>query len=75
MDTALLAARLLLALVFVMAGMVKLADRAGSRRAIVDFGLPAAFAGPLGILLPLAELAVTITLIPPATAFWGRSRS
>src|SRR5919202_5388545 len=70
MDSALLIARLLLALVFVVAGAAKLADRAGSRQAIVDFGVPAWLAPPLGILLPLAELLVAGALIPTASA-WG----
>lgn len=62
---------MLLALVFVVAGVAKLADREGSRQAITDFGLPAALAAPLGVLLPLAELAVAVTLMPKATAWWG----
>jgi methylamine dehydrogenase accessory protein MauD len=70
-ETALLIARLLLALVFVVAGAAKLADPKGSRQAIVDFGVPAALAAPLGILLPLAELAVAAALIPASTAWWG----
>ena len=48
MDAALLIARLLLALVFVVAGVAKLADRAGSRQAAVDFGVPVSLATPLG---------------------------
>ena len=71
MNVAALIARLLLALVFVVAGSAKLADHKGSRQALVDFGLPAALAGPLGILLPLAELAVAAALLPTATAPWG----
>jgi methylamine dehydrogenase accessory protein MauD len=70
-DVTLLGARLVLALVFAVAGVAKLTDRAGSRRAIVDFGIPAALAGPLGILLPLAELAIAAALIPTTTAWWG----
>jgi uncharacterized membrane protein YphA (DoxX/SURF4 family) len=54
----LLIARLLLALVFAVAGLAKLLDREGSRRTIVDFGVPSALAAPLGLVLPLAELAV-----------------
>jgi uncharacterized membrane protein YphA (DoxX/SURF4 family) len=65
-----LIARLLLALVFSIAGVAKLADQAGSRQAIVDFGVPAPLATPLGIVLPLTELAVAAALIPVATA-WG----
>jgi methylamine dehydrogenase accessory protein MauD len=70
-DVTLLGARLVLALVFAVAGVAKLTDRAGSRRAIVDFGVPAALAGPLGILLPLAELAIAVALLPTTTAWWG----
>jgi len=71
MDIALLFARLLLSGVFLVAGVAKLADREGSRQAIVGFGVPAALAAPLAIVLPLAELAVAAALIPTATAFWG----
>ena len=71
MDLILLIARLLLAAVFVTAGLAKLVDRPGSRQAVTDFGLPAAIAGPLAILLPLAELAVAVALVPTATAWWG----
>ena len=55
MGTAMLVARLLLALVFAAAGAAKLADREGSRQAIVDFGVPSALAAPLGLLLPLGR--------------------
>src|SRR5438067_4473135 len=72
MDVMLLVgARVVLAMVFGAAGLAKLADRAGSRRALIGFGLPAALAAPLGVLLPLAELAVAVALIPAATAWWG----
>jgi uncharacterized membrane protein YphA (DoxX/SURF4 family) len=71
LDTALLIARLLLILIFAVAGASKLADRAGSRRAVTDFGLPTSLAAPLAILLPLAELAVAAALIPASTAWWG----
>jgi peroxiredoxin len=71
MDASLRIARLLLALVFVVAGVAKLLDRDGSQKAMVDFGAPTPLAGPLGILLPLSELAVAVALIPVATAWWG----
>src|SRR3712207_3335387 len=71
MNVALLAARLLLAAVFVVAGIAKLADREGSRRAIVDFGVPSALAAPLGLLLPLGELVVAAALLPASTSWWG----
>lgn len=56
---------------FGVAGVAKLADRAGSRRALVDFGVPSALASPLGILLPFAELAFAIALLPLSTAWIG----
>jgi methylamine dehydrogenase accessory protein MauD len=71
MDLLTLFARLLLASVFATAGLAKLADRAGSRRVAADFGVPAALSAPFGVLLPLAELAVAVALIPAATALWG----
>jgi methylamine dehydrogenase accessory protein MauD len=71
MEIAQLVARLLLAGIFLVAGLTKLADRAGSRQAAIDFGLPAALATPFGILLPLAELAAAAALIPASTAWWG----
>jgi peroxiredoxin/uncharacterized membrane protein YphA (DoxX/SURF4 family) len=70
-NIALLLGRLLLALVFAVAGTAKLSDREGSRQAIVDFGVPSAIAAPLGLVLPLAELTVAATLLPAATAWWG----
>src|SRR5215217_5883216 len=71
MDAALLIARLVLAAVFSLAGVAKLADRAGSRKAVADFGVPSSLATPLATLLPLAELAVAAALIPAASAWWG----
>jgi methylamine dehydrogenase accessory protein MauD len=71
MDVALLLARLLLASVFLVAAAAKIADREGSRRTLADFGVPTPLATPLGVLLPLAELAVAAALIPAATAWWG----
>src|SRR5215217_4685596 len=71
MDITMLLARLLLALVFATAGVAKLSDREGSRQAIVDFGVPSVLAAPLGLLLPLAELAIAATLLPASTAWWG----
>jgi len=68
---AMLLARLLLAAVFAVAGVAKLADRAGSRQAIINFGLPAVLATPLGLLLPLAEVAVAVALVPASTAWWA----
>ena len=73
MNTVLLIARLLLALIFAVAGVAKLADRAGSRQAAIDFGVPAPLAGPFAILLPLAELTVAVVLVSASAAWWGAS--
>jgi peroxiredoxin len=53
------------------AGIAKLADRSGSRQAAIDFGVPRTLATPLAVLLPLAELAVAVALVPASTALWG----
>ena len=71
MDIALLIARLLLAAVFALSGVAKLADRAGFRQVMIDFGVPGPLAMPLGIFLALAELAVAAALTPTVTAWWG----
>jgi uncharacterized membrane protein YphA (DoxX/SURF4 family) len=71
MHVILLVARLLLAGVFIVAGVAKLADRAGSRQALQNFGVPLALSPILGILLPLAELAVAGALVSTTTAWAG----
>ena len=71
MSIVFLLARLGLALVFFVAGFAKLADLAGSRQALRDFGVPARLSGPFGVLLPLCELAVAVTLLPAISAWWA----
>jgi len=67
----LLTVRVLLALVFGVAGAAKLADRPGSQQALRDFGLPGLLAGPVGVLLPLVELGLAVALLPAVSAWWG----
>ncbi len=64
MNWMLLATRVLLAAVFVTAGVAKRLDRKGSQKAVTDFGLPRWTGAPLGIGLPLAEIAVALMLLP-----------
>jgi hypothetical protein len=71
MAAGFLISRLALAAVFFLAGAAKLSDRAGSRAALVGFGLPPSLAAPLGVALPLVELVVAIALLPAASANWG----
>jgi uncharacterized membrane protein YphA (DoxX/SURF4 family)/peroxiredoxin len=66
-----LALRLLLAGVFATAGVAKLRDIAGSRRALEDFGVPARLARSGGVLLPLAEIVIAAALVFPPSARWG----
>ena len=70
-ELALLAARLLLASVFLLAGATKLVDPVGFRKTWISFGLPRILARPMLLLLPLVELAVAATLIPTSLAWYG----
>jgi methylamine dehydrogenase accessory protein MauD len=70
-ELALLAARLLLAAVFVLAGVTKFVDRRGSTKALNGFGLPPGLAQPLSLLLPAAEIVVAVALVPVAFAWYG----
>jgi peroxiredoxin/uncharacterized membrane protein YphA (DoxX/SURF4 family) len=71
MSLLLLFARLLLCAVFLVAGLAKLADLAGSRQAMRDFGVPDKLADFFGLFLPLAELALAVSLVVPLTGWWG----
>jgi uncharacterized membrane protein YphA (DoxX/SURF4 family) len=64
-------ARLVLAAVFVVAGIAKLADRERSRRTLRDFRMPEPLVPALAILIPVAELTTGGLLIGSATARWG----
>lgn len=63
--------RLVLAGVFGLAGVSKLLDPAGSRRALVDFGVPDKLARPLGMLLPTTELIIAFSLLPSSSAWYA----
>lgn len=71
MGAALLACRVLLAIVFLVAGVAKLADFVGARRAAVEFGAPDRLAGVVARALPVAEIAVAVALIPLFSARFG----
>jgi thiol-disulfide isomerase/thioredoxin/uncharacterized membrane protein YphA (DoxX/SURF4 family) len=70
-DEALIAVRLILAGVFVVAGVAKLADLAGSRAAVAGFGVPERLAAPIGTLLPVAEITAAVLLLGEDTARAG----
>jgi thiol-disulfide isomerase/thioredoxin len=62
---------LLLAGVFATAGVAKLLDRQGSRQALAGFGVPERGLVVAVVLLPLAELATAVALIPRPSAQWA----
>ena len=67
----LLAARLVLALIFGVAGIAKALDKTGSHKALIGFGVPERLAVPLGSALPFIEIVVAFLLIPLGTAWLG----
>ena len=71
MTSALLIARLILVVVFFVAGVAKLLDLTGARAAMAAFGVPKSLAAPFGVALPIAEVVVAIVLIPAASFRWG----
>lgn len=58
-------------MVFALAALTKLFERAGTRNAIRAFGGPVSLSGPLATLLPIAELAVAGALLVPVWTRWG----
>ena len=71
METIVLALQLVLAVVFLTAGVGKLLDLAGSRQAMRDFGVPDRAATIAGTLLPVVELTIGVALIFAPSARWG----
>jgi peroxiredoxin len=71
LELALLVARLLLAAVFLLAGIAKLSDPQGTIRGLHDFGLPWRLAQALSLVLSLGEIVVAVALVPLASAWYG----
>jgi len=71
MTIFLLVVRVALAAIFVVAAGGKLLDREGARQAMRDFGVPGRLAPPAALLLPVAEIAVAVALLPPVTGWFG----
>jgi peroxiredoxin/uncharacterized membrane protein YphA (DoxX/SURF4 family) len=71
MGAALLVCRLGLAAVFVTAGVAKLIDRAGTRDAVLEFGVGRRAAGAAASSLPVLEIAIGVALVPDVTARFG----
>jgi uncharacterized membrane protein YphA (DoxX/SURF4 family)/thiol-disulfide isomerase/thioredoxin len=70
-DALLLSVRCVLAAVFLVAGIGKLLDLEGSRRALEEFGAPARVSRLGGVALPAAELAVALALLIQPSGRWG----
>jgi thiol-disulfide isomerase/thioredoxin len=66
-----LAASVVLAGVFGVAGVAKLKDRAGTRKAVQEFGAPERLVRPVALVLPVAELTVAFALLPASTRVAG----
>jgi thiol-disulfide isomerase/thioredoxin len=66
-----LVAGLTVAAVFAAAGVGKLTDRNGTRKAVEEFGAPDLLVRPLALLLPLAELVVAAALLFASTRLAG----
>jgi peroxiredoxin/uncharacterized membrane protein YphA (DoxX/SURF4 family) len=71
MEWAALGARILLVLVFATAGVTKLSDQSGSRKALLDFHVPARLVRRLGMILPLGELGTAAALLFQPSARFG----
>ena len=71
MEIVLLIARLLLVVIFGVAGIAKLADREGARRALSAFGVPEAITPALVWGLPIIEIKIALSLFLLQTAWLG----
>lgn len=71
MDNAVLAAQTALASVFLVSGLAKALDHAGTRQALREFRVPDRIAPVLAPLLPLAELSTALLLLLRPTARFG----
>lgn len=71
MDVFLLILRLILAAVFATASFGKLFDRLGAEKAFTDFGVPGYFRKPLSLLLPIAEIAVSVSFLFVTSSWFG----
>lgn len=71
METILLLFRLILAAIFLLAGIGKFLDLKGSKKAVEDFGVPESLSKPMAVLLPAAEIFVALLLLFVQTSWFG----
>ena len=63
--------RLFLFGIFALAGIGKLYDLEGSKKAVESFGVPVSVSKFAAILLPVAEIAIAIALLFVQTSWFG----
>ena len=71
MEIFLLLLRLALAALFGVAGIAKIFDPDGSKKAFTDFGVPTSLVRPAAFLLPVFELAVAGALLFAPSSWFG----
>lgn len=71
MEILLLIIRLFLFGIFALAGIGKLYDLEGSKKAVEAFGVPESLSKGAAILLPLLEIAIAISLLFVQTSWYG----
>ena len=68
LGTVALVLRLALAAVFALAAATKLGRRTQTESTLASFGVPTTFRPTVAVLLPLAELAIAVALLPAASS-------
>lgn len=71
MDLILALIRLVLSLIFGVAGITKLLDQPGTREAVVNFGAPEHLAPRIAVALPVVELVIMLGLLFNGSAWWS----
>lgn len=71
MENLLFILRILLVAIFGVAGLAKLYDLNGSKKAVEGFGVPEGLAKPLGVLLPILEISIAISLLFVQISWFG----
>ena len=71
MEILLFTIRLFLFGIFALAGIGKLFDLKGSKKAVEDFGVPEGLSKPASVLLPIVEIAIAISLLPIQTSWFA----
>lgn len=73
MDLGVWVSRLAVAAVFGLAAWGKVVDRAATRRAVGDFGVPMRWVPIVGWAVPAVEVGIAVAVLPPWSAVWAAS--